>query len=689
MVLPYRLAIRYFRLFDLLSIYAHRRLRVVSDREFFNGEPPRGISEVGARRTTDELWNNLGIIDDYVRENPDNLPLEDLERVQRWSYAYTDIVYIAHCKDGKLRFLAGEYAVEVYGMSVDIATYMPRLPVLAHTTLLPFDDYVVYDQAIEQLPFEPSQEMLKIFEEGMEDAMAAGRIIRTGQEFCDVLPAMRQKRTEAEIEQFRHEIEMEERANGPLAGQHRGVLAGLGPKEREEAIRKHMDELRSKSENDSSFRKENLVRSCLPGEPIFSLQEIMELCAKTTRERLERSAEKLIKDFKSHGEVGANGLKRALAFQKELQTSNAIEATAQDDIERFQDPYVLQWTINSLVEPQVERMRALAEEGGYRTCPDDPLPSPDVVPVSVDGLCYLFHTEGTFHVVMPREVVPLARELDWEQALSYTRYAQRVSAYFECVTELRGIVELEGALDEFVQNFDDGSHSKQEVYDTLMDCMEDDQVSATLLQTDEGEYLLYYELLAMYQEDREEEPYPDEYVIDGPVTDFLRNLLRVQAVKEPRPVTEEMMSCDSLFAWKRAQPPAQALQLFLDEHVPDDADDYFYADDVMDELLSEQMLGIAKGSVDVFFQTLEGYGFIPDESQVQPLLTLWQNLCNGLPIWPNNGWSPNEIASRQRSNGRLGSRPVFFNPDGSIKKVGRNDPCPCGSGKKYKRCCGR
>ena len=21
-------------------------------------------------------------------------------------------------------------------------------------------------------------------------------------------------------------------------------------------------------------------------------------------------------------------------------------------------------------------------------------------------------------------------------------------------------------------------------------------------------------------------------------------------------------------------------------------------------------------------------------------------------------------------------------------KVGRNDPCPCGSGKKYKRCCG-
>ena len=23
------------------------------------------------------------------------------------------------------------------------------------------------------------------------------------------------------------------------------------------------------------------------------------------------------------------------------------------------------------------------------------------------------------------------------------------------------------------------------------------------------------------------------------------------------------------------------------------------------------------------------------------------------------------------------------------KKIGRNDPCPCGSGKKYKACCGK
>jgi len=25
----------------------------------------------------------------------------------------------------------------------------------------------------------------------------------------------------------------------------------------------------------------------------------------------------------------------------------------------------------------------------------------------------------------------------------------------------------------------------------------------------------------------------------------------------------------------------------------------------------------------------------------------------------------------------------------TVKKIGRNEPCPCGSGKKYKKCCGK
>jgi preprotein translocase subunit SecA len=51
-----------------------------------------------------------------------------------------------------------------------------------------------------------------------------------------------------------------------------------------------------------------------------------------------------------------------------------------------------------------------------------------------------------------------------------------------------------------------------------------------------------------------------------------------------------------------------------------------------------------------------------------------------------------EIRERQSqdyvmSRGDTGATPATVKREG--KKVGRNDPCPCGSGKKYKHCCGR
>jgi preprotein translocase subunit SecA len=41
-------------------------------------------------------------------------------------------------------------------------------------------------------------------------------------------------------------------------------------------------------------------------------------------------------------------------------------------------------------------------------------------------------------------------------------------------------------------------------------------------------------------------------------------------------------------------------------------------------------------------------------------------------------------AASGASDGTLQQQPVK-----NTKKVGRNDPCPCGSGKKYKQCCGK
>ena len=53
---------------------------------------------------------------------------------------------------------------------------------------------------------------------------------------------------------------------------------------------------------------------------------------------------------------------------------------------------------------------------------------------------------------------------------------------------------------------------------------------------------------------------------------------------------------------------------------------------------------------------------------------------------------PKEVPQKKKrpmhlSHGDEGDRPAPVKREG--RKVGRNDPCPCGSGKKYKKCCGR
>ena len=72
------------------------------------------------------------------------------------------------------------------------------------------------------------------------------------------------------------------------------------------------------------------------------------------------------------------------------------------------------------------------------------------------------------------------------------------------------------------------------------------------------------------------------------------------------------------------------------------------------------------------------------EKQLQEFINLTMIAKNNTRIWENNGYTPSElhkIVSRQNKN-------IVKFPISKRQKVGRNDPCPCGSGKKFKKCCG-
>ena len=60
-------------------------------------------------------------------------------------------------------------------------------------------------------------------------------------------------------------------------------------------------------------------------------------------------------------------------------------------------------------------------------------------------------------------------------------------------------------------------------------------------------------------------------------------------------------------------------------------------------------------------------------------------------IFKENGWAYT-IEIKPDDPERVEDLDILLNPlttKVSEKKPGRNEPCPCGSGKKYKKCCGK
>ena len=60
-------------------------------------------------------------------------------------------------------------------------------------------------------------------------------------------------------------------------------------------------------------------------------------------------------------------------------------------------------------------------------------------------------------------------------------------------------------------------------------------------------------------------------------------------------------------------------------------------------------------------------------------------------IFEKNGWKHTIEVARDKPED-ITDLEILLNwpqPREAEKKVRRNDPCPCGSGKKYKKCCGK
>ena len=87
------------------------------------------------------------------------------------------------------------------------------------------------------------------------------------------------------------------------------------------------------------------------------------------------------------------------------------------------------------------------------------------------------------------------------------------------------------------------------------------------------------------------------------------------------------------------------------------------------------------GSMQEAAEYLEQLGMMKEDAKAQAVVPLLIAFNNETHLWSLKGHTPSELFAKS------GMGQVIPFEEVRRQKVGRNDPCPCGSGKKYKNCC--
>lgn len=100
--------------------------------------------------------------------------------------------------------------------------------------------------------------------------------------------------------------------------------------------------------------------------------------------------------------------------------------------------------------------------------------------------------------------------------------------------------------------------------------------------------------------------------------------------------------------------------------------------DVAQGIVSKVVFSIQAGtSTGESFQVLINHGIAVQEKLFHTVMCVLAGIHNTSRLWTTKGFTPDELAK------------LLDVTTNGVVNIGRNDPCPCGSGKKYKKCCGR
>ncbi|MDY3970603.1 MAG: hypothetical protein SOY95_08220 [Atopobiaceae bacterium] len=602
----------------LIEFEGNKRLHIVPYSIKY--EPPAPDDEA---ELLDAIFHSPEVLKDIAEHLPPQTPRKVADLIQSWQHPLTGKFTVVQLGPEPL-FLGFDRAFAVAGITHSIASVVGKFPAAVDTVLLPFGRFIVYDAYLQTYDMGFSERMKAMFADEAARCKKEGLIVRDGRELAKNAESWMEDAHRHLEEHERRQKELEEKDEMP-EGCHRGALAGLAPDERERAAKAASDAAFDRADASSAdeLRMKLLGKLSKKGQPVHALAEQLSCLSKARLQELGRALD----------------LTRLSKLRKDELVQLVAEALEQNP--RFDE------VLSICFPEEFKAVRDAVAAGGVKEFDlEDPRElhaacrMPELVGL---GMLFVSGTKASF--ALSDLFMSQAPSLDWDGIEARVQQGQRIFDHIGAAVYLRGIMLALDANDEFGEGL-----SGNEVIDIIARYMQAGYAGFAIMSF-EGDpdelYLVDGSLCdSCYPPDGDSE-WTEGLLLDQEMDPLIEDILDGQQGKEPRPLPEGVENDADVEEWMLRIPEVQELRSYLDAHVPDDADDYFFADDVIEEFLYDMRFGMSgTNSIQHYLNILDEYGFVPTEAVLTQLLNRIMKMMNAVPIWPNNGWSPIELFHR-------------------------------------------
>lgn len=266
------------------------------------------------------------------------------------------------------------------------------------------------------------------------------------------------------------------------------------------------------------------------------------------------------------------------------------------------------------------------------------------------GIIYKFTYEKTDYVAIPYEIKAMYNNFDNKDFEIKRNKISLIDDYANSAMALYGLIKI----NDFIELFNDQNS----------DMMNSEEIESVLnlFSDNEAEYCVYngYLVSRAFEENKFEdvERFADiiysntRYIPDR--TEFLKY---------------------ANYDYYEITPQISSLKKYLIDKM---GIEEFVAQLIVDEI---HHLSAVQAKPQEFVDVFNKYRIITKEEQVYELMNLVLEVSNNTRLVGNHGHTLAEL-------GEIKGEPISKKMPAVSNKIGRNEPCICGSGKKYKKCCG-